>query len=155
MNYPTIFKTLHDAEIRYVLIGGMAVVLHGYPRFTQDMDIVLDMEPGNAGKFLASMEMIGFAPRVPVPSAAFLDPLEREAWIREKNLQAFSFVCREDPFFVVDVLLTIPFESVPAVPLEAAGIQIPVIDRAALIRMKRATGRTQDLADAEALEGAR
>jgi hypothetical protein len=133
----------------------MAVVFHGYPRFTQDMDIVLDMEPANAGRFLACMEKIGFGPRVPVPVSAFLDPLQREAWIREKNLQAFSFVCREDPFFVVDVLLTIPFESVPAVPMEAAGVQVPVIDRQTLIRMKRATGRTQDLADAEALEGAR
>ncbi len=155
MNYPTIFQTLRDADIRYVLIGGMAVVLHGYPRFTQDMDIVLDLEPANAGRFLASMEKIGFAPRVPVPASAFLDPLQREAWVREKNLQAFSFVCREDPFFIVDVLLTIPYESVPAVVLEAAGMQVPVIARAALIRMKKATGRTQDLADAEALESAR
>jgi hypothetical protein len=154
LNYSTIFRTLHDAGVRYVLIGGMAVVLHGHPRFTQDMDIVLDLEPANAERFLACMETMGFAPRIPVPASAFLDPLQRDAWIREKNLKAFAFLCREDPFFVVDVLLTIPFASVPAVRMEAAGVPVSVIDRPTLIRMKRATGRTQDLADAEALESA-
>ena len=45
-----LFKTLNDAGIRYVVVGGLAVVLHGYARMTVDVDLILDLEAGPAMK---------------------------------------------------------------------------------------------------------
>ena len=42
--FEPVFLALNEAGVRYVIVGGLAVVLHGYPRFTADLDIVLDLE---------------------------------------------------------------------------------------------------------------
>ena len=46
-NIENIFKSLNEADVRYLLAGGLAVVAHGYVRFTADIDIILGMDEKN------------------------------------------------------------------------------------------------------------
>ena len=43
-----ILRALNDADVRYLIVGGLAVVAHGYVRYTADVDLVLDLERDNA-----------------------------------------------------------------------------------------------------------
>lgn len=45
-----IFRALNEAEVRYVIVGGLATVLHGHTRLTLDIDLVVDLEPSEAKK---------------------------------------------------------------------------------------------------------
>ena len=42
----SVFAALDEAGARYVVVGGLAVVLHGYARLTSDIDLVVDLRPG-------------------------------------------------------------------------------------------------------------
>jgi hypothetical protein len=62
-------RALNDAEVRYLIVGGLAVVAHGYVRATVDMDIVLDLESENVLRAMAALKEIGYRPLVPVDAA--------------------------------------------------------------------------------------
>ena len=62
----TILRALNDAEVRYLIVGGLAVVLHGYVRFTQDIDLVIQLERENVLRAMNAFTAIGYRPLVPV-----------------------------------------------------------------------------------------
>ena len=62
--FEPIFSALNAAGVRYVIVGGMAVVLQGHPRLTADMDVVLDLEPAAARRAMEAFSRLGFKPRV-------------------------------------------------------------------------------------------
>ncbi len=62
-----IIRALDQAEIRYLMVGGLAVVAHGYVRFTADLDLVLAMEDENLHRSVEVFSSLGFRPRAPVP----------------------------------------------------------------------------------------
>jgi hypothetical protein len=68
-------------------VGGLAVVAHGYDRFTSDVDPVLDMQAHDLRRALAGFSGLGYRPKGPVPLTHFADPVMREAWIRDKNMR--------------------------------------------------------------------
>lgn len=149
-------RALNEANVRYLVIGGVAVVLHGFLRTTKDLALVIHLDPENLRRGLAALADLGFQPVVPVPLAAFADPAIRETWIREKNLVVFSLRHPGRYGFQVDLLAAEPFdfEEVYAralrVPLERTdAVEIAASD---LIALKRQAGRSQDMADIEALE---
>src|SRR5438874_6431394 len=96
------------AGVRYVVVGGVAVVLHGYLRATADLDLVLAMDEQNLQKALRTFGDIGFHPRAPVPLMAFADASQRGRWIDEKNLQVFSLWHSKMPGFEVDLFVEPP-----------------------------------------------
>lgn len=49
-DFERIFETLSRARVRYLVAGGVAVVLHGHPRFTADLDLILALDPPNVRK---------------------------------------------------------------------------------------------------------
>jgi hypothetical protein len=53
-------QSLNDSGVRHLVIGGCAVALHGYPRYTKDVGIWIEMTPGNAAKMIAALEQFGF-----------------------------------------------------------------------------------------------
>jgi hypothetical protein len=59
--YEDVLRALDAASIRFVLVGGVAVVLHGVPRTTADLDLVIDLEEGNVRRFVGVMTELGFA----------------------------------------------------------------------------------------------
>lgn len=154
--FEPVFAALNDAGVRYVVVGGLAVVLHGHPRLTADVDIVLDLEPVAAKKAMEALKMIGLRARAPVDPAAFADPAQRASWIAEKGMTVFSMYSSANPLLILDLFVRdpIPFEELwsRSRMIDLGGVRIQVASIDDLIAMKRAVARPQDLSDIEALE---
>jgi hypothetical protein len=60
-DFKEFIQSLNDNQVRYLVIGGYAVALHGYPRYTKDIDIWIEMSPENATRMLQALEQFGFA----------------------------------------------------------------------------------------------
>jgi hypothetical protein len=150
----SLFRELNDRGGRYVVVGGLAVVLHGHLRATGDVDLVIDLAPDQVDRTLVALEGAGFQPYVPVPASDFADPAKRAAWVREKGMLVFSL---RPPSGVpmVDLFLEhpVPFDQLWArstqVTLRGVPVRLASIDD--LIGLKRMAGRPEDLSDIEAL----
>lgn len=133
---------LNQNQVRYLLIGGYAVGLHGHPRYTKDLDIWVEASQENAEKVIKAIGAFGFT-SLELQSEDFLKP--------------GMFVQIGYPPVRID-LLTKPagvefaecFENRQEV--EVDGIRVPLISLEDLRKNKRASGRNQDLADLEKLE---
>src|SRR5512143_410683 len=86
----TIVRALNAAGVRYVVAGGLAVVAHGYVRFTADVDLILDLSRDNLVKATAALKSLGYRPRAPVPLEAFCEEKNRQDWARDKGMKVFS-----------------------------------------------------------------
>lgn len=157
--FEPIFQALNVAGVRYVVVGGLATVLHGYARLTADVDLVVDLAPEEAGRVIQTLVAMGFRPQVPVDPKTFADRTTRELWIKEKHMQAFSLFDPANPMRVVDLLLehVVAFEDLWAHSQEASlhSTKIRIASIEHLITLKRRAGRPQDLADIEQLEAIR
>ena len=90
MNLFQVIEMLDRGAIDYVLVGGLAVALHGYQRMTMDVDIVLAMSPDNLGRFIDCARAAGLQPVIPVSIEALADPALIDRWYREKGMLAFG-----------------------------------------------------------------
>ena len=154
--FEPLFRALNATGARYVVVGGLATVLHGYARLTADVDLVVDLAPEPAGRLVDALLGLGLVPRAPVDAAGFADPEIRERWVRDKGMQVFSFVDRANPMRAVDLFVQYPidFESLwsRAQVMTLESTTVPVANLDDLITMKRIAGRPQDLVDIEQLE---
>ena len=151
-----ILCALNDADVRYLIVGGLAVVAHGYVRYTADVDIVLDLERDNALRAMNALDAIAYRPLVPVDAADFADEEKRRVWIREKNMLVFQMRNPDRESTRLDIFVQEPFafaeEFAQARWKEVAGIRAPILRYDELIRLKRSSGRPQDLIDIDQLE---
>ena len=153
--YDDVFAALHQADVPFVVVGGTAVVLQGHPRLTVDLDLVVDLAPPRALSAVRALTALGLRPRLPVPAEQFADPQTRQTWVDER-LQVFTFHGPRRAWREVDVFavapLPLPELLRDATRVRIGGVDVAVASRDHLVRMKRAAGRPQDLADVEALE---
>jgi hypothetical protein len=137
---------LADAGAEFVVVGGHAVAFHGHPRATKDIDLLIRANKSNAERVYRALAAFG------APLASF-------------EVQAGDFATYDGVLQIglpprrIDILNRvdgITFEEATAekASFTLEGRTIPVIGRAALLRNKRASGRTQDIADVEALSAA-
>ncbi len=155
----TILDALNTAEGALV-VGGLAVNAHGYLRFTKDADLAVDLVPENIERAFRALATLGYQPRVPITASQFADSGLRDGWIREKGmkvLQFYSDAHRETP---IDVFVIEPFDFEREYQSALSGTvelpdRRPVVARyvaiPALIAMKQAVGRPQDLDDIQHL----
>lgn len=87
--YEPIFQALNKAGVRYVIVGGLATVLHGYARLTADVDLVVDLAPEETSKVITTLVTMGFRPQAPVAAEDFTDGTVRERWVRENICERF------------------------------------------------------------------
>ena len=152
-----LFRALHAAAVRYLVVGGLAVVAHSYTRFTADVDLALSFAEDNLARAVAALEALGFQPRVPVAFSTLLDAEQRRHWTSERAMVAFSVWSPAYPLTEVDIHLAPPLPDFDALDERAVtrrlggGLPIRVIGRADLIALKRAAGRPKDLDDVRAL----
>ncbi len=155
MYYQDVFITLNRRLVRYVVTGGIALVLHGVVRMTADLDIIIDLEQENIDRFLSAMHDLGYKPKIPVPPEEFKDPMKRREWKDEKNMVVFSFFNPQKPFQVIDVFIEnpIPFNEIDKEKtiITAGDISIPIVSINLLKKLKKISGRAQDMADISAL----
>ncbi|MCI0634263.1 MAG: nucleotidyltransferase [Actinobacteria bacterium] len=149
--FEPIFDALNRADARYVVVGGVAVVLHGYARLTGDLDLAVDLAPEPARRIIQALGALGLRPAAPVDPETFADRQTRARWIAERGMRVFTMRDPNDPFRQVDLFVEepIPFEELwdrsERVELEGLSIQIASIPD--LIRMKELAGRALDEED--------
>ena len=150
-----VLRALDEAEVRYLVVGGLAVVLHGHLRTTMDLDLVFQMETDNISRGLEALRNLGYQPSVPVPMDHFADPGKRRQWQEERNMLVFSLWHPEQQSFKVDLFLSEPFDFEIAyqkrLTLDLGKARASVVSLNDLITMKEVAGRSQDLADLEIL----
>ena len=133
---------LTEHRVEYLVVGGHAVAFHGYPRFTEDLDLYLRPEPDNASRVIAALETFGFA-SLGLTAADFVAD--------DRVVQLGRAPNRVD---LLTRLWGVDFDDAWSrrVGGKLGDVAVWILSRPDLIRNKRATGRPQDLADAVALE---
>lgn len=156
MFYLDLFDALNRHRVNYLLIGGLAVSLHGIERATMDIDITVALSPDNLAHLIETAKELQLSPVLPVPVEALGDPELLRQWHAARNLEAFELRAPTLAGVTVDVLLFPPVEftgmaqraavfSVGSIPIRVAAIDD-------LIALKQAVGRPIDLSDIEHLQ---
>ncbi len=135
-------QSLNDNRVRYLVIGGYAVALHGYPRYTKDIDIWIEMSPDNAANLVKALEQFGFG-SLGLQAADFLVP--------DQVVQLGYPPSRID---LITTPAGVDFETCYASRVEVVidDVTVNFIDLENLKKSKKAAGRLQDLADLENLQ---
>jgi len=133
---------LNKHKVRYLLIGGYAVALHGHPRYTKDLDIWIWMDHTNAERLSTALKEFGF-------SSLDLAP--------EDFLEPDQIIQLGHPPNRIDLMTSpkgIDFDKcfLSREEIEIDGLKINLINLENLRKNKKATGRHQDLADLENLK---
>ncbi len=134
-------ESLNANEVRYLVVGGYAVAIHGYPRYTKDLDIWVDLSGENAEHIVQAIREFGFGSL----------GLTSEDFLGTDQIIQFGY-----PPNRIDLLTSLPgveFESCfkNLIPVDIGGITASFIGLSDLRRNKAASGRPQDIADIDNL----
>jgi hypothetical protein len=148
----SIVSALNNHQVKYLIVGGLAVVAHGYVRFTADIDMLLDMDSQNLTTAISALKTLNYQPRAPVAFEQFIDPAHRKQWLDQKQITVFSLFSPDHPVTEIDLFVDPPVIFADAysrsVPLEVApGIVATFCSLEDLIEMKLKAGRPRDLDD--------
>ena len=141
-DYKDILLALSNRKAKFLLVGAYAMAVHGYPRSTMDIDLWIMPDPENAILVLQALEDFG------APSGSLSqNDLQKEGIIFQIGVAPRR----------IDILTSVDglnFKEAFAnsQTIEIDGIPVQVLSTIDLIKNKRSTGRTKDLADAESLE---
>ena len=141
-DYKDMLQCLSGEKVKYILVGAYALAAHGYPRATMDMDIWVMPSPDNADAVLRALRCFG----------APLHNLTRQDLETDGTIFQIGVAPRR-----IDIITTasgLRFETTyqNSTPVNIDGIEVRIPSINDLIINKKTTGRTKDLADAEALE---
>lgn len=136
-----VFASLNSHDVRYVVIGGVAAIVHGVPRMTFDLDLLIDPTRENAERLLQALEEAGLG------TATLINPdalLENEITVLKDLVR-------------IDIQTATPGIEFADVwgrkqKLERGELTFYVLSKQDLIAAKRASGRRIDLEDVDALE---
>lgn len=140
-DFKEFIESLNANRVRYLVVGGYAVALHGYPRYTKDLDIWIESSPENAQALVLALTQFGMA-SLGLTKSDFLDP---------DQVVQIGY-----PPNRIDILSTVSgleFTSCYAQRVKTIldGVEVNFIDLENLRKNKKASGRLQDLADLENL----
>lgn len=140
-DFSDLLRIMNDNEVRYLVVGGYAVLQYTEPRFTKDLDLVIATDAENAAAVYEALKEFG-APLAGLTENDFTDE--------------GSFYQMGNPPVRVDILMGIPgIRFQDAWPrrnlVDFDDLTVPFMSREDLIASKKAAGRPQDLIDAEQL----
>ena len=155
-HFQLIAEALCRAGVPFLVVGGIAVVEHGYGRNTFDVDLVIRLAPEVIDRAFRALEQIGYRPSVPITAAQFADADARRALREDKNMQVLNFWSDEHRETPLGVFVTEPFnfaaEYERAFEREVApGVTVRIVSLETLFAMKREANRPKDLADIDEL----
>lgn len=141
-DYKEMLECLSQEGVSFLLVGAYALAVYGYPRATKDIDFFVRASPANASSLMRALGRFG-APLTGISESDFTS-------------EGVVFQIGNSPRRI-DILTRISgvdFENAYAKRnvVNVDGLEVPVISMSDLIANKRASGRTQDLADVEKLE---
>ena len=141
-DFVDLLRALSASEVRFLVVGAYALAVHGRPRATGDLDVLVDPTPENAGRVMQALKAFG-APLQHITSADLSTPgVVLQIGLPPRRID------------VLTQLTGVSFVEAWADRVRHAvgPLEVDFIGKAAFIRNKRATGRPQDLADIAALE---
>ncbi|MBN2241098.1 MAG: hypothetical protein JW793_00295 [Acidobacteria bacterium] len=147
-----IVRELNRNRVQYLIAGGLAVVAHGYVRFTADVDMLLAMDSENLSAAVSVLRGLKYRPRAPVDFEKFIDPAHRRRWIEEKGLTVFSLFSPDHPATEIDLFVDPPLVFADAysrnLQMEVSpGVKATFCSLDDLIVMKKKAGRPVDMED--------
>ena len=145
-----IIQALNKQHVKYAVVGGYAVALHGAVRGTIDIDLVLYLEKAQFVGAEKALQALGLEPRLPVSAAEVFE--FRQEYIDNRNLIAWRFYNPRNPLEIVDIVLTHDLAQMNTITKTIEGLSIQLASLDDLIAMKRQSARPQDLEDIKALE---
>jgi len=153
--YKELFTVLSASNIKDLIVGGVAVNLYGYTRFTGDTDILIALEKENLSNLDKVMKELGYVERLPVNILELADQNKLDKYIKEKGLMAYTYLSGKGLRLALDIIVqeSLNFDKFVANSniVTAWDLDLPVISLDDLIGMKRTAGRDKDLLDLEAL----
>lgn len=153
--YKEILVTLTKNKIDYLVVGGVAINIHGYARFTGDIDILLSLEEKNLKKMEKIMHDAGYTERLPVNLKDLANKSKVRNWLKTKGMTVYTFISEKRIRLDIDILVekSISFEKYykRKMLVDVWGIKLPVISFEDLIAMKKEAGREKDLLDLKEL----
>lgn len=152
-----ISTALRDADVRYLVVGGLAVAAHGFGRATFDVDLVVQLQPDNVRRAMSALEGLGYRPLVPVSALDFADAHTREGWIRDKHMVVLQLHSEKHRETRIDLFVVEPFDfdreyGQALVGDLFGGLQLRFVSLETLIRMKEEAGREKDKEDVRQLK---
>jgi len=159
MDFGRAFSALKEHEVLYLVIGGLAMNLHGIRRITGHLSLFVDLESENMKRFLDAVTSLDCEPKSPVDHDILLCSDKRSALIKDKKLRVCTFVSLSAPSMEIDIQLDPPDDFMEVnkrkkeVPFGEA--KIPVLSMDDMIKWKSGSKRRQDIYDIEALKTAR
>ena len=156
-SFEAVAGALKDANVRYLVAGGLAVIAHGYLRATADMDVVIQLKPDNIIPAFRALADLGYRPAVPVTGEQFADDNQRQQWIRDKGMVVLNLYSDQHPFNSVDIFVAEPFDfdleyEKALIGEISADLFVRFVSLPTLIKMKKVANRPRDIDDIEHLE---
>lgn len=143
-DFKDIVRALSSARVRYLVVGGFAVIEHTEPRYTKDLDLWVEPTPGNARKVFLALQRFG-APLKGVTEKDFTN----EQLVFQMGVEPVR----------IDILMGLEAVSFTAAwrdrkTVRWGAVRVPVMSAAHLIANKKRVARPQDLADVARLQAA-
>lgn len=145
-----VVQALESEKLKYAIVGGYALALHGIVRATVDVDIVLCLVEADFKLVESAFLKINLKSRLPVRAEELIKM--RLEYIENRNLLAWSFVDYQNPTRQVDILLTEDVRRMETKRLSVGGKKISVVSLKKLLEMKLKAARPQDLIDVESIK---
>ncbi len=141
-DFKEFIESLNNNHVRYLVIGGYAVAVHGHPRYTKDLDIWVERNRENAQALIQALAQFGMG-SLGLTENDFLEP---------DQVVQLGY-----PPNRIDILVTVSgIEFADCYPdrikISLDGVEVNFLDIVNLKKNKKASGRLQDLADLENLE---
>lgn len=142
--------TFEKSSLKYALVGGYALALHGIARATVDVDFVLSLNLADFELVESLLKKLGLQSRLPVRAQDIIKM--RKEFIEKRNLIAWSFVDYNDPQRQVDILITKTLSKTKTQIISVGGRKIVVATLPELLKLKTESARPQDLVDIESIK---
>ena len=139
LDFREFVASLNASSVRYLVVGGYAVALHGHPHYTQDIDVWLDATPENAARVMDALDAFGFAPLGLTPADFLVADQVIQLGLPPNRIDLHTSLSGVD---FADCYPT-------RVQVDIDGVPVDFIDLENLKRNKRAAARSQDIADLE------
>ncbi len=148
--FAKLLEDLSEGGVQYLVVGGVAVGLNGFPRYTNDLDIIVEPKPENLRRLLAVLSAWGSGSAKELSISDFLPPELGSIRINEDfPLDAFVLMRSRKEGSVWDYA---ELARDACVHVSAKGIKIGFISIPRLIALKTGTGRAKDLVDLDVLQ---
>ena len=145
-----LIKKFNQNKIPYALVGGHAVAIHGAVRGTMDVDFVLKWTLDTLTLTEKTLKNMGLMPRLPISATDVFN--FKDEYINNRNLIDWNFYNPTRPSEQVDIIITHDLTNLKTIKVRYQDVAINVLSKKDLIKMKKHSGRKQDLLDIDALE---